>query len=182
MKHSDNSKDRQKVTINIRKQLTLFVDPKDAETIEQIRQEFNPRQFELIKSHVTLCREDEIQNLEQLISNLLSLTEGEIVIEFGKVSRFDNGKGVFLPATTDNAGFQELRRQVLLGLNDNLRKQEPHITLMHPRNSTCTDEIFQRIEKVNLPTKLKFKIISLIEQEDGGQWKILQEFELGKSK
>ena len=48
----------------MRRQLTLFVKKEDAETIEQIRQAFNPRQFELIKSHVTLCREDEIQNLE----------------------------------------------------------------------------------------------------------------------
>ena len=81
---------------NIRRQLTLFVDPKDAEPIEQIRQEFNPRQFELIKSHITLCREDEIENLEQVISNLFSLTKTEIVIQFGKVARFDDGKGLFL--------------------------------------------------------------------------------------
>jgi hypothetical protein len=166
------------VTINIRRQLTLFVDPKDAETIEQVRREFNPVQFGLIRSHVTLCREDEIQNLEQVISNLLSLAQEGIVIEFEKPARFDNGKGLFLPATTDNADFQELRRQVLNGLNNNLKKQEPHITLMHPRNSTCTDDIFQRIEKVSLPTKLKFKRISLIEQVNAGQWKILQEFEL----
>ena len=56
------------MTNNIRRQLTLFVEQKDAETIEKVRQEFNPKQFELIKSHVTLCREDEIQNLEQVIS------------------------------------------------------------------------------------------------------------------
>lgn len=165
------------MTNHIRRQLTLFVEQKDAETIEQIRQEFNPRQFELIKSHVTLCREDEIQNLEQVISNLLSLRQTEIIIEFGKARRFDNGKGLFLPATTNNDDFQELRRQVLAGLSDNLKKQEPHITLMHPRNSTCTDNIFGQIEKVSLPTKLKLKKICLIEQKDGGQWKILQEFE-----
>jgi len=41
------------------------------------------------------------------------LTQEEIVIEFGKAIRFDNGKGLVLPAKTDNAGFQELRRQDL---------------------------------------------------------------------
>ena len=169
------------MTSHIRRQLTLFVEPTDAEIIEQVRQEFNPIQFELIKSHVTLCREDEIQNLEQVISNLHSLTQEEIVIEFGKATRFDNGKGLFLPAKTDNADFQELRRQVLIGLNDNLRKQEAHITLMHPRNSTCTDNIFNKVETINLPSKLNFKKISLIEQKDGGQWKILTNFELKKT-
>lgn len=165
---------------NIRKQLTLFVDPKDAETIERVRQEFNPVQFELIKSHVTLCREDEIQDLEQVLSNLHSLALEEIVIEFGKAKRFDNGKGLFLPATTNNAGFQELRRQVLSGANVHPGKQEAHITLMHPRNSTCTDVIFQQVERLNLPKQLTFKKKSLIEQEDGGTWKILKEFELRK--
>lgn len=164
------------MTNKIRRQLTLFVEQKEAEAIEKVRQEFNPKQFELIKSHVTVCREEEIQNIEQVISNLFFLSLAEIVIEFGKATRFDNGKGLFLPATTDNAEFQELRRQVLVGLTAISRKQEPHITLMHPRNSTCTDKIFGQIEKVSLPTKLKFKRISLIEQEDGGQWKILEEF------
>lgn len=169
------------MTNNIRRQLTLFVKEKDAETIEQVRKKFNPIQFELIKSHVTLCREDEIQNLEQVITNLSFLTQTEIVIEFGKIARFDNGKGLLLPATTDNTEFQKLRKQILVGLTDNPRNQEPHITLMHPRNSTCTDNIFGQIEKLSFPTKLEFKIISLIEQKDGRQWKILQEFELGKS-
>ncbi len=165
------------MTNNIRRQLTLFVDPKDAETIEQVRQQFNPVQFELIKSHVTLCRENEIENLDQVISNLLVLSKTEIVIEFAKAARFENGKGVLLPANNDYREFQELRRKVLAGLTNNPRIQEPHITLMHPRNSTCTDRIFLQIEKRNLPTKLKFNKISLIEQQDGGQWKILNEYE-----
>lgn len=168
------------MTKNIRRQLTLFVNPKDAKIIELVRQEFNPRQFTVIKSHVTLCREDEIENLEQVISNLHSLTQNEIVIEFGKATRFDNGKGLLLPAFTDNMDFQDLRREVLVGLSDNPRRHEAHITLMHPRNSTCTDAIFHQIERLSLPKQLSFNKISLIEQENGGQWNILQEFERSK--
>lgn len=168
------------MTSNIRRQLTLFPEPADVLIIEQIRQEFNPLQFELIKAHVTLCREDEIENLEQVLSNLLLLiqTQQNIYIEFGKVARFDNGKGLFLPATNDNKQFENLRRRVLSGLIDEPEKKEAHITLMHPRNSTCTDTIFELVEKINLPAKLEFKRISLIEQENGGQWKILKNFEL----
>ena len=169
------------MTKNIRRQLTLFVDPKDAKAIEQIRKEYNAIQFDLIKSHVTLCREDEIENLEHVLKNLLLLTQTEISIEFAEAKRFDNGKGLLLPATSDNAEFQELRRQVLVGLSDNPKKQEPHITLMHPRNSTCTDSIFRQLEKIELPKKIKFKRISLIEQQDGGKWDILKNFDL-KSK
>jgi hypothetical protein len=166
------------VTNKIRRQLTLFVETKDAEQIELIRQEFNPRQFEIIKAHVTLCREDEILNLENVKSNLIFLTQTDINIEFGKIERFDNGKGLFLPATNDNEEFDNLRRRVLSGIIDNPRKQKAHITLMHPRNSTCTDNIFRQLGTINLPTKLNFKKISLIEQKGCGKWKILQEFNL----
>lgn len=165
---------------NIRRQLTLFVPPDDAVTIEQIRQEFNPRQFGIIKAHVTLCREDEIENLEKVILNLFSLklTQATIFIEFGKAARFDNGRGLFLPATSDNKDFDHLRRQVLSGVIDNPGKQQAHITLMHPRNSTCTDKIFEQVEEINLPSKLNFKTISLIEQNNGGKWNVLHEFNL----
>ncbi len=133
-----------KLTNKIRRQLTLFVEQKDAETIEEVRQEFNPRQSELIKCHVTLCREDEIENLEHILTNLSLFTQTEIVIEFGEAQRFDNGKGLLLPAKNDNSEFQNLRRQILSGIINNPQKQEPHITLMHPGNSTCTDNIFEQ--------------------------------------
>lgn len=162
----------------IRRQITLFVEPKDAEKIEQIRQEFNPEQFEIIKAHVTLCRENEIEDLEKVRSNLFSLTLTDIDITFKKIERFHNSKGLFLPATNNNEAFDKLRRQVLCGLIDNPVKQEAHITLMHPRNSTCTDAIFKQVETISLPAKLNFKTISIIEQKKGGKWKILEEFNL----
>ncbi|MDX1943375.1 MAG: 2'-5' RNA ligase family protein [Saprospiraceae bacterium] len=162
----------------IRRQLTLFVEQEDATTIEKVRQMFNPKQSELIKSHVTLCREDEIENLEAVIFNLSNLETTAIEIEFGKVTRFDNGKGVLLPAIPDNVKFQALRKQILTGLFDNPRLQEPHITLMHPRNSTCTDEIYKEICNFDFPNSLTFKKIDLIEQVNGGQWTTLQTFPL----
>jgi 2'-5' RNA ligase len=162
----------------IRRQLTLFVDPQEAENIEQIRTAFNPVQHALIKCHVTLCREDEIENIEQVIANLHQLPLAAINIEFGEIIRFDNGKGVLLPAKGNNAAFQTLRQQVLSGLKNNPGKSEPHITLMHPRNSTCTNDIFDQLLKIDLPGKLTFKNIRLIEQKDGGKWETLQNFAL----
>lgn len=113
-----------------------------------------------------------------MLLNLLTQSQAEITIEFGNPTRFDNGRGLLLPATIDNTEFYELRRKVLAGLTDNPKKQEPHITLMQPGNSTCTDNIFELIQKINLPTKLEFKKFSLIEQSNAGEWIILQEFEL----
>lgn len=165
---------------HIRRQLTLFVHPDDAVVIEQIRQTYNPQQYEIIKAHVTLCREDEIEDINHVLSNLhaMQMSQPGISIEFGKVSRFDNGKGLLLPAANDQYGFDNLRKRVLSGLSAHPRKQAAHITLMHPRNSTCTDSIFELVSQCNFPSKLEFQQISLIEQENGGSWKTLMNFKL----
>ena len=156
--------------MEIRRQLTLFV---ENQTIEEIRVKFNPKQHALIPAHITLCREDELEDLEKVVRNIKSLkTFNQIRISFNEVIRFENGKGVLIPANEDNNDFHNLRNAILISP----RKHLPHITLMHPRNSTCTDAIFEEIKSYQLPTTLFFKKISLIEQRDGGKWKILDEF------
>lgn len=158
-----------------RQQLTLFV--KDIGIIEEIRKEFNPVQYELISAHVTLCREDEITPISKVLENIKALEyDRPIVINFDSVERFENGKGVWLPASTDNHPFQELRKKILKGVIDNPRQHRPHITLMHPGNSTCTDDIFHSIKQCRLPNRLWFDKVSLIEQKQGGRWTILDEY------
>ena len=162
-----------------RKQLTLF--PLHAnEIIEKIRATFNPIQYKLIPAHVTLCREDEIIALEKVIDNIRLLAfNGPISIKFRPVERFDNGKGVLLPATDQNPSFHTLRNFVLKSIMDSPREHQPHLTLMHPSNATCTDAIFNQIKNYDLPTELIFDSITLIEQTEGGPWQIVQKFPMG---
>lgn len=162
----------------IRIQLTLFLDEHESETIEKIRKEFNPKQHELIGAHITLCREDELEQIGKVISNLEKLNLGRVIIHFGNVIRFSEGKGVLMPAVGDNESFHQLRKQVLQGIIEHPRKHEPHLTLMHPRNAVCTDDLFEQIKQVELPRKLEFRKISLIEQEIGKRWEVLKTFEL----
>ena len=154
----------------VRRQLTLFI---ENEIIDQIRIKFNPIQQSLIAPHVTLCREDELEDLEKVIVNIKAIkTDNPIKIAFNEVIRFENGKGVLIPADEENNDFHNLRNVILISP----RKHLPHITLMHPRNSTCSDSIFEEIKSYQLPTTLFFNKISLIEQKDGGKWKTLDEF------
>ncbi len=161
-----------------RTQLTLFVDQQLSAPIERIRLEFNPVQFALINSHVTLCRENELEDLERVMLNLKNLKQGCITIELGNPIRFLEGKGVMLPAIGDYAAFQKLRKNILHGLIENPRNSEPHITLLHPRNATCTDEIFEQIRQTDFPRSIDFCKISLIEQKLGKAWRVLEEFNL----
>jgi hypothetical protein len=163
--------------MEIRRQLTLFLQQNSSEIVEKIRQKFNPKQFELIKAHVTLCREDEIQNLDQILINLASLKEKQITIRFEKLARFDNGKGAYLESD-DTQQYDKLRQQILKTIIDVPKKQILHITLMHPRNSACNDKIFEEISNEKFPLYFTFNKISLIEQENGGKWKLLKNFSL----
>lgn len=163
--------------MEVRRQLTLFLDEKYASEIEKIRLQFDPVQYGLIKSHVTLCREDEIENSQQILESVSSLNQKSITINFEKIVRFSDGQGVLISAYQNNPEYHDLRRKILLS-DKSIRFFEPHITLMHPRNSTCTDEIFNQIKKFDFPEKIKFDTVSLIEQVDGGEWKILQKFKI----
>ena len=162
-------------------QLTLFLPEPDAATIEAIRRQYNLEQVALIRAHITLCREDELEPIERVVANLATLRSDPVEVQFGPVVRFSDGQGVLIPAAGDNDAFQQLRKQVLRGVVDVPRRHEPHITLMHPRNSLCTDAIFAQIEQFALPRSIRLNRISLIEQEAGQPWKVLQELELGNA-
>jgi len=165
-----------------RQQLTLFI-TLQTEVIEQVRSQFNPIQHSLIPAHVTLCREDEIEQLDQVLANIKDIKlSSPIQMTFGVVEQFENGKGVYMPAKAGNDSFQQLRKLILKGINDSPRALLPHITLVHPRNSTCTSEIFEQIKSYPLPTVLSFYKISLITQINGGKWKITREFDFVVSK
>lgn len=163
---------------NKRIQLTLFACEQEAEAIEKIRRKFNPAQYALIRSHVTLCREDELESIETAMQTLARLNHPCILIDFAPAKRFAEGKGLLIPARADNLQFQQLRAVVLQDINSHPRIHEPHITLIHPRNGTCTDAIFEQIKMISLPVKLLFKKIALIEQEEGGKWNILKTVDL----
>ena len=169
-----NSSDTTKKRI----QLTLFIDESQSVEIENIRRKFNAEQYNLIKSHVTLCRENELEELGNVMHNLINLTFSCITINFGNVARFFQGKGLLMPGVGENLAFYNLRESVLYGNVEKNEKFAPHITLMHPRNSICSDMEFEQIQKIVLPNAIQFKKISLIEQEAMGKWQILREFEL----
>lgn len=164
--------------MNRRKQLTLFIEEKYSKNIENIRWLYNIEQYKLIKAHVTLCREDELFDLDKVISNLHRLRNTPVQLMISSPERFADGKGVFLPVITK---CQSLRKEILSGIIENPGTPNLHITLMHPRNSCCTDEIFEAISSVEFPNDIMFKKISLIEQVDNNEWYTLDEFSLANT-
>lgn len=163
-----NSKADRKMK-QIRRQETLFLHDHYSTEIETIRRKYNPVQFGLIRSHVTLCREDELENLAQVKLNLSLLDEDSISINFDRLIRSSDQNGVMIAAKYDNHQFHHLRQVILKGCDADIHYPEPHITLIHPRNSICTDKILNEIRKIKIPESILFKEISLIQQIDGNQ-------------
>ena len=163
-----------------RKQLTLFLEETEATPIEAIRQQFNPIQYALIKSHITLCREDELEAWSRIQYQLQHMEKFEFELQTNGLKRFSEGKGLLIAVKDKEKKFHDLRAFLLKNGNLTPRAHKAHITLMHPRNSTCTDEKFVAIQKIGLPDRLSIKKISLIEQEIGKEWRILKEYNLKK--
>jgi 2'-5' RNA ligase superfamily len=161
-----------------RRQLTLFVPNDLAVTIESVRSTFNPAQFALIKSHVTLCREHELEPLEAVLHPLRTPGLGALEMTFGAPKRFAEGRGVLLPAVGGLSAFRRLRERILTPVVGEIQEQEPHLTLMHPRNATCTDAIFEALQQYVFPTRVTFDRVALIEQTAGAPWVVLEEFGL----
>jgi 2'-5' RNA ligase len=137
--------------------------------IEAVRMRFNPTQAALIPAHVTLCREDEVADWAELESRLVDISPVELTMEFGSPVR--DGNLVYLPAISGIEQFDDLRFRLLSTPNGaRPRKQNPHITLIHPRNGHCTDTVFKEISRSLHAFSWTFCEISLIVQWGGEPW------------
>jgi 2'-5' RNA ligase len=163
-----------------RYQLTLFVNESTAGTIEFIRRNYNPLQAGLIAAHVTLCREKELVNLKDIERNLSLLYLPPVTVQFGAPKRFADDKGLLLPGIGPNTEYHDLRKKLLKTTTEGHHSAEPHITLIHPRNGTCTDAIYQEVTKMQFPASITFDECCLIKQEGNEAWKILKQFPLVK--
>lgn len=151
--------------MHTRRQASLYLN--NAPHIESLRTRFNPAQAKLIPAHVTLIREDEVADWDELNQRLKDLGDIELTLQFGFPKREENL--VFLSVVGGNDQFDKLRATLLPGTTP--RKHNPHLTLIHPRNGICTDAIFDEIIDTVSAFEATFTTVSLIEQTDGGPWK-----------
>lgn len=153
---------------SVRRQATLFLGSNPA--IESVRRRFNPVQASLIEPHVTLIREDEVDDWTELARKIRSIRLEKISILFSAPRR--DGDLVWCPGSEEE--FDSLRSRLLTSP----RKQTPHLTLIHPRNGKCDDAMFGEIVSLVTSFEYEFDSIAFIEQRDAGPWRIIDEFQL----
>lgn len=163
------------MTEHRRRQATLYLPFPESGAVESLRSRFNPIQFTLIRAHVTLLREDEVEDWDRLVSRLASLGSITVTLSFGAPVR--DGNLVVLPAVESTESFRALRQTLLAGAVAEPRRHEPHITLVHPRNGTCSDAAFEEICAQYTPFTVTLQAVTIIEQADGGRWMDVARFE-----
>lgn len=153
-----------------RRQATLFLD--GYPLIDRLRREFNPVQASLIDSHVTLCRENEVADWEDLRKRAQQCSLGPFTLPFGKPER--EGNLVLIRVLGEATPFHQWRSALLDTPTTRAQPFGAHITLIHPRNGTCSDEDFVRLSMQLEPMEVTFREIALIEQHGGGAWNVLE--------
>lgn len=157
--------------MSTRRQATLYLPNPGAEAVESIRARFNPQQQALICAHVTLCREDEVDDWNAFAKRLRGIGKVEVELTFDGLVR-DNDL-LYLAPSAGTESFDALRAVLLTSDGGGPRRQAPHITLIHPRNGHCSDADFATIASAFRPFTTTFRFVTLIEQHDGGCWKNL---------
>ncbi len=153
-----------------RRQLTLFVPATAAGPLEDVRARVDPVQHRLIAAHVTLCREDDLEDLPEVLARLAAPGPGPLTLTFGPAEAF-GGHGLLLPCVAGAAAFRQLREGVLGSAR--VRDQAPHLTLAHPRNPRAPGNSLAAAAALPAPLTLTFPAVSLIEQAPLEPWVVV---------
>jgi len=153
----------------------MYVPPYAAAEIEAVRRAVDPIQSGLIPAHVTLCREDELGDLESVRARLRRPPFGPLTLRFGKPVAF-SGHGLLLECVGGEDRFRALREYLLA--SGSIREQRPHITLAHPRNPGAGGNLAGNTSALPEDIEFTFPSVCLIEQEGGGPWRVLENYEL----
>ncbi len=138
----------------------------------------DPVQASLIAAHVTLCREDEIEQLDPaaVLSRVQSWAKGPLRLAFGHPRLF-SGHGVLLPCERGSGSFRSLRQWLLQ--NQGAREHAAHLTLAHPRNIKAAGNTPAALAGCPHALELQFPVVALIEKHGSAPWRVLVEATLG---
>lgn len=159
----------------LRHQLTLFLPEAASQLVEQVRAVVDPVQAALIPPHVTLVRDDELNQVssESFTGRLdrpVDLTTSLELTFGGPSPSVDHG--ILMPCTSELTEFQSLRCRLFRELQS--KPMKAHITLAHPRNPRAVGNTPQNLQPLANGLTIRFRQLALIQQTDGQPWVTLK--------
>jgi len=159
----------------VRRQLSMYLPLDQAAAIEDVRIVVDPIQHLLIPAHVTLCRDEELEDLSGIETRLQASALGHVDLGFGRPQAF-HGHGILMECVSGLESFRALR-EILLGSIE-ISSHQPHLTLAHPRNPKAVGNSLANTDSISTPFHVRFSQIALIEQEGAAPWKFVREYPL----
>ncbi|WP_196138709.1 2'-5' RNA ligase family protein [Aliikangiella sp. G2MR2-5] len=158
-----------------RKQLSMYASGDYIGKIETVRKLVDPIQFRLIPAHITLCREDELKDLNHINKRLSQINFPTLKIRFAKAKRFGS-HGLMMECIEGERDFLQIREFILESTQ--IRRQIPHVTLAHPRNNKASSNSLTNTFILPENLELEFPTIHLIEQINSEPWHVLSTYDL----
>jgi 2'-5' RNA ligase len=156
----------------IRLQLSLYVAEPEASALDALRARLDPVQRALIAPHVTLARDADIDTRSgpDWRDRVATLREPVLRLRFGPAEAFHEN-GILLRCVGGVDRFDALRARILGPAALSLA---PHLTLAHPRNPRAPgNSLAHALAELPSPLELRFDALNLIEQCNGGPWRVL---------
>lgn len=154
-----------------RRQVSLFVTEPERTELEALRERADPVQHALVPAHVTLVRDEDVDDWPAVRARLESLAPIRLVLALGPPRELDGG--VALPVAGATAAFDQLRALLLEGQPGRNRRQTPHLTLLHPRNRAAWGLTLEVVCAYHPPAHVRFDHAVLIEQTPGEPWRVV---------
>ena len=155
-----------------RRQLSLGVAEPEASGLEALRVLLDPVQHALIPAHATFAREGDFgtHSEAEWRERIADLREPALRLAFGAAEALQE-HGILLRCIDGAERFEALRLRVL---GPAALPLAPHITLAHPRNPRAPGNSLE-VARERLPARLdlRFDTLNLIEQHNGGRWRVL---------
>jgi 2'-5' RNA ligase len=156
----------------IRLQLSLYVAEPEASGLDALRARLDPVQRALIAPHVTLARDADIDTCSgpDWRERVAALREPVLRLRFGPAEAFHE-HGILLRCVDGVDRFDALRARILGPAALSLA---PHLTLAHPRNPRSPgNSLAHALAELPSPLELRFDALNLIEQCNGGPWRVM---------
>jgi 2'-5' RNA ligase len=156
----------------IRRQLSLYVAEPEASRLEALRATLDPLQHALIPAHATLGRDGDFGTRPDLEWRELiaGLREPALRLRFGGAESFHE-HGILVRCIDGAERFDALRERVF---GHAALPLAPHLTLAHPRNPRAPgNSLAAARAALPMPLELRFDSLNLIEQFNGGRWRVL---------
>jgi 2'-5' RNA ligase len=153
---------------------TAFLNPRNAQRVEELRRTWDPGMAEQIAAHITLIYPEEITDPSDLIARVsrAAASTRPFSVVIGSPTHAGNpADGVFLAVGDISDGIRRFRETAVPA--GHAIDFQPHVTIVHPRTSTRGGQAWNKLADMHFDAEFTISNVA-ITAYDGQRWPTLQ--------